>query len=104
MTESTERIVAVLRSIPRGSVSSYGEVAAAAGLPRGARQVVRVLNSLGGKLSLPWHRVIRSDGRIALPRGGGFELQKALLEAEGLAVSEDGAVAARERPWRGPPR
>ncbi len=92
MDASVERIVEVLRSIPEGTVASYGEVAAAAGVPRGARLVARVLSSMSRKHGLPWHRVVRADRRIALPRGGGFELQKALLEAEGLRVAEDGAV------------
>ena len=92
MNASVERIVEVLRSIPAGTVVSYGEVAEAAGVPRGARLVVRVLSSMSGKHGLPWHRVVRADRRIALPRGGGFELQKARLEAEGLRVAENGAV------------
>lgn len=71
---------------------SYGAVASAAGVSNGARSVVRVLHSMSRTEGLPWHRVIRSDGKIALPRGGGFELQKALLEAEGIIVSEDGRV------------
>jgi methylated-DNA-protein-cysteine methyltransferase related protein len=92
MTETTARIVAVLKALPRGTVTSYGEVASAAGIPNGARAVVRVLHSMSRKEGLPWHRVIRSDGRIALPHGEGFELQKALLEEEGVSVSEDGRV------------
>jgi methylated-DNA-protein-cysteine methyltransferase-like protein len=36
--------------------------------------------------SLPWHRIIRADGRIALPPGGGKEEQIALLRAEGVEV------------------
>jgi methylated-DNA-protein-cysteine methyltransferase related protein len=92
MTEETACILAVLKSIPSGAVISYGAVASAAGIPNGARSVVRILHSMSKTEGLPWHRVIRSDGRIALPRGGGFELQKALLEEEGLSVSEDGRV------------
>lgn len=89
MTESTERIIAVLRSIPAGRVSAYGAVAAAAGLPRGARQVARVLHTLSRSLNLPWHRVLRSDGSIALAEGEGRELQAALLRAEGVSVEGD---------------
>ncbi len=92
MTESVERIVAAVKALPPGTVASYGEVAAAAGVPRGARLVARVLSSMSRKHGLPWHRVVRADRSIALPRGGGFELQKALLEAEGLRVSEEGRI------------
>ena len=92
MTESTLRIAQAVKAIPRGKVSSYGTVALAAGLPNGARQTVRVLHSLSEKLELPWHRVIRSDGSIALREGEGRELQISLLCAEGVEVSPDGRV------------
>ncbi len=97
MTETTSRIIAVLKALKTGTVSSYGAVAAAAGVPNGARTVARVLHSMSRTENLPWHRVVRSDGRIALPRGGGFELQKALLEEEGVTVSEDGWVNLEAR-------
>lgn len=87
LAEGTERIIAVLRSIPAGRVTSYGAVAASAGLPRGARQVARILHSLSRSLHLPWHRVLRSDGSIALPEGSGRELQAALLRAEGVELA-----------------
>jgi methylated-DNA-protein-cysteine methyltransferase-like protein len=92
MTESTTRIIQAIKSIPRGKVSSYRDVALAAGLPNGARQTVRVLHSLSEKFDLPWHRVIRSSGSIALPSGEGRELQIGLLRAEGVKVSPDGRV------------
>jgi len=92
MTESTLRIVEVIASIPRGKVSSYGAVALKAGLPNGARQTVRVLHSLSEKFDLPWHRVIRSDGSIALGEGSGRELQIGLLRAEGVEVTAAGRV------------
>ena len=91
MTENTLRIIEVIRAIPAGSVSSYGKVALAAGLPNGARQTVRVLHSLSERYDLPWHRVIRSDGSIALD-GDGKELQIRLLRSEGVEVSPDGFV------------
>ena len=92
MLPSTRAIVETIRSIPGGKVSCYRDIALAAGLPRGARQVVRVLHSLSEKEKLPWHRVIRADGRIALRSCGGLELQAALLRSEGVEVSEDGRV------------
>ena len=91
MTENTLRIIQAIKAIPPGHVSSYGSVALAAGLPNGARQTVRVLHSLSEKLDLPWHRVIRSDGSIALD-GDGRELQIQLLRSEGVVVSPDGHV------------
>ncbi len=93
MTETTARILMVLKALPPGTATSYGAVAAAAGVPNGARAVARVLHSMSRTERLPWHRVVRADGRIALRRGDGFELQKALLEQEGVSVSDDGRVS-----------
>jgi methylated-DNA-protein-cysteine methyltransferase-like protein len=92
MEESTIRILTVLRSLPAGRVISYRKAASTAGLPNGARQVARILHSLARKEGLPWHRVVRSDGSIALPEGDGRELQIALLRAEGVIVNKDGRV------------
>ena len=92
MTEVTHRIIKLIKSIPSGKVSSYGNIARAAGLPNGARQTVRVLHSMSEKYDLPWHRVIRSDGCIALREGAGRELQVELLRAEGVEVSVEGKV------------
>lgn len=91
--ESTLRIIGVLKALPKGRVSCYRDIALAAGLPNGARQVVRVLHSLSRSQDLPWHRVIRADGCIALPPGNGRELQTALLRSEGVEVSDTGRVS-----------
>src|SRR5215472_16303656 len=73
-------IAAAIRRIPRGKVSTYGAVAEAAGYPRNARHVAKVLNEVPG---LPWQRVLGSGGRISLPGEYGLE-QRFLLEAEGV--------------------
>jgi methylated-DNA-protein-cysteine methyltransferase-like protein len=96
----TARAIAVIRSIPRGKVATYGQVAGVAGSPLAARQVVRVLHALSRKESLPWHRVINSGGTISLSRGAGFEAQKTLLEAEGVRVSEKGRVDLKKYLWK----
>jgi len=100
-SDSTRRIVSVLRSIPRGRVASYGLIARFAGFPNGARQVVRVLHACSDREGLPWHRVLRADGSIALPPGEGFELQRALLRAEGVEVSPRGSVDLAVFGWKG---
>ena len=92
----TMAIEAALRSIPRGKVSTYGMIARCAGLPNGARQVVRVLHFRAVIADLPWHRVLaqgkdRSIARIALT-GPGCAEQYARLRAEGVAVSALGTV------------
>ena len=83
---SETRILAAVRAIPAGQVAGYGDVARRAGLPGRARLAARVL-SQNGDPTLPWHRVLRSDGRIAFPPGSeGFREQARRLQAEGVAV------------------
>lgn len=79
-------VLAVVRAIPYGQVLGYGEVARRAGLPRHARWVAKVLAAADDP-SLPWHRVLRSDGRIALPAGSaGAREQLRRLRAEDVEV------------------
>lgn len=81
-----DRILATVRAIPRGQVAGYGEVARRAGLPGRARLVAKVL-SQNDDPSLPWYRVLRSDGRIAMPAGSqGWREQAQRLRAEGVQV------------------
>jgi len=77
------KIRATILKIPRGYVSTYGAVASAAGIPRGARLVVRTLGQSHG---LPWHRVVAAGGRIAIPGEGGLD-QRFRLEMEGVKFS-----------------
>lgn len=87
----TERILATIRAIPEGEVAGYGEVARRAGLPGRARLVARLL-SHNEDADLPWHRVLRSDGRVAFPADSPqFAEQCQRLRAEGVRV-EDGRV------------
>lgn len=75
-TELTQRTIEVLKKVPRGKVVTYGQVAAMAGNPRAARQVVRTLNTSWEKERLPWHRVINSQGKISLKPGRGTSCRK----------------------------
>jgi methylated-DNA-protein-cysteine methyltransferase-like protein len=84
-----ERIRTVLKAIPRGEVRSYGEVALAAGFPRGARTVVWVLKTSEAH-QLPWWRVVRKDRTIAIKNPDGAMLQRRLLESEGWRVEPEG--------------
>lgn len=91
------RIYRVVQAIPPGRVASYGQVATLAGLPRGARQVGRALAVCPA--SLPWHRVLNSAGRIALPEGDPTrERQRRRLSREGVVVIE-GRVNLRQFGW-----
>jgi methylated-DNA-protein-cysteine methyltransferase-like protein len=74
------RILAAIRKIPRGKVSTYGAVARGAGYPGLARQVGGILGRSAG---LPWHRVLGAGGEIKVPRDYVME-QHFLLESEGV--------------------
>ncbi len=88
---ANDRILAAIRAIPRGQVAGYGHIAQRAGLPGRARLVARIL-SQNDDPRLPWHRVLRSDGRIAMPEGSrGYREQCQRLRAEGIVV-ENGRV------------
>ncbi|MBJ6980416.1 MULTISPECIES: MGMT family protein [unclassified Luteimonas] len=85
---AAELILAAVRAIPAGEVAGYGEVARRAGLPGRARLAARVLAG-NDDPRLPWHRVLRSDGRIAFPRDSAQWIEQARrLRAEGVAVVE----------------
>jgi len=99
----TDRVKQVLKSIPYGKVTTYGQVAMRAGNYRAARQVVRVLHTSSKKEKLPWHRVINRQGKISLKPGAGFEEQARLLSKEGIPVSETGQVDLDTFLWCGDP-
>jgi len=93
----TVRAAELIRSIPKGKVATYGQIAGMTGNPRGAREVVRVLNT---QKNLPWHRVLAAGGRITLPGPGGA-LQQKLLEAEGVRFNADGITPLTLYGWQG---
>ncbi len=91
MTESElrRRVEDLVADIPPGRVMTYGEIAAWCGHPGAARQVGAI--AAAGGSGLPWHRVVRSDGRLA-QTGGGSSWQSDALAAESVSV-RDGRIA-----------
>jgi methylated-DNA-protein-cysteine methyltransferase related protein len=83
-----KRIYALVRRIPAGKVATYGWVAALLGVPRGARAVGWALSALSTDSETPWQRVVNASRQIS-PRSGlpTEGLQRALLEAEGVAFN-----------------
>jgi methylated-DNA-protein-cysteine methyltransferase-like protein len=93
------RILAAVRRIPRGRVSTYGDVAQVAGLPRRARLVGTVLRQSPAERGLPWFRVINASGRSSLAEGSDAQRRQwRLLEAEGVEVRK-GRVDLRRFGW-----
>ena len=91
----------VVRRIPEGCVSTYGEIAALACMPRAARQVGYALNALTGDDDVPWHRVINARGGISARDEREFaDLQRALLESEGVVFDRRGRVNLETYRWK----
>lgn len=85
--------------IPAGKVATYGQVAALAGLPRGARLVGNTLGKLPAGSKLPWYRVLNSQGRLSFPpRSAAFRRQREALRAEGVVLIK-GRLKLRDYRW-----
>lgn len=100
-TEFTQKVIEIIKSIPRGRVCAYGAVARMAGSPRGARQVARILHSCSKNENLPWHRVVNRQGEISLSefQGGGEQRKK--LEREGVVFDQTGRIDMAVFMWTG---
>ncbi|MDZ4811147.1 MAG: MGMT family protein [Pseudomonadota bacterium] len=93
-------ILAVVRSIPYGRVANYGQVAARAGLRGRARLVAWALKQVTQEDPVPWHRVLRSDGRIAFPAGSSSHAEQLhRLQREQVKLM-NGRVQKAQFAWR----
>ena len=94
-----EKIWQIVYQIPKGQVSSYGQVARLAGLPGYARYVGHVMKNLPTGTKLPWHRVANSQGKLSFPRDSlEYQTQKGRLEAEGV-VFVNGKFSIKKYGW-----
>lgn len=96
MNKFSENVINIISSIPYGKVCTYKIISDFAGNPNAARQVAWILHSCSQKYSLPWHRVINSQGKISLPKDQGFEQQMCLLKKEGVIINENGKISLRK--------
>lgn len=95
-----DRVIDIVKKIPYARVTTYGTVATAAGLPRGARLIGGILHHNYQKFDLPWHRVINRHGFISIKcLDHSKALQRALLQAEGIEVSADFMVNLDKYGW-----
>ena len=103
---SYQRIYRIVGRIPEGRVATYGQIAALAGFPRRARQVGYALHALpgGDEGEVPWHRVVNAKGEISVRSSGHEELQRVLLESEGVVFDARGRIDLRTFLWRPRPR
>ena len=88
-----EKIYEVVKSIPKGKVATYGQVAFLAGNPRWARVVGYALHVNPDTSTIPCHRVVNREGKVAPGFAfGGEGVQRQLLEAEGIIFEQDGRI------------
>ncbi len=95
-----QRVYALVRQVPRGALTTYGDIAKALGAVQVSRHVGNALAALRevdhAAGEVPWQRVVNSRGRISFPVGSeSFERQRRALEAEGVSVEPDGRVPLR---------
>lgn len=88
-----ERIYEVVKSIPEGKVATYGQVALLAGNPRWARVVGYALHNNPDPSTIPCHRVVNREGKVAeIYAFGGGAVQRQLLEEEGIIFEPNGRI------------
>lgn len=100
MSNFFEAVYEFVKTVPQGKVVTYGDVARAIGNPRASRQVGWALHNNPYFGVVPCHRVIFADG--SLTQGfafGGADVQRSLLQGEGVEVSEDYKVDLKKYRW-----
>jgi methylated-DNA-protein-cysteine methyltransferase related protein len=95
---SCEKVYKAIREVPAGEVAGYGEIARRAGMPGYARWVARCLANNEDR-QLPWHRILRSDGRIAFAKDTPEYLEQTQrLRAEGVMVVNGKVKGIKAKP------
>ena len=100
MSDFFNRVYEVVKKVPKGKVITYGQVARLSGAPRCARQVGWALHVNPEQGVIPCHRVVFKDGSLATGFAfGGREVQKAMLEEEGVTFKEQFKVDMEKCCW-----
>lgn len=101
MQNTFQRIYAVVKQIPKGRVATYGQVASLAGNPRWSRVVGYALHVNPEPGGIPCHRVVNRFGETSKAFAfGGEDVQRKLLEEEGVSFTTDGRVDLTVYQWR----
>ena len=101
MSDFFNAVYEFVKTVPKGKVVSYGDVAMAIGSPRASRQVGWALHSNPYPGIVPCHRVVFKDGSLAPGFAfGGREVQKAMLTEEGVEFIEEFRVNMNKCRWQ----
>ena len=101
MGSTFDKIYETVRKIPKGCVATYGQIAALAGNPRWARVVGYALHVNPEPGIIPCHRVVNREGRTTPAFAfGGEDIQKKLVEDEGITFEPDGSVNLDKFIWK----
>ena len=95
----TSEVIKLIKSIPRGKVATYGQIACLAGFCFSVRRVVWILHSCSKKEGLPWHRVVNQKGTISLRSGEGYVKQKEMLQIEGIVFNKKDRIDLNRYLW-----
>jgi methylated-DNA-protein-cysteine methyltransferase related protein len=95
------KVLALVQQIPHGKVSTYGALALMTGYPKRARHVGHLLRGISEATAqdIPWHRVINASGKLSTYKIGTGDLQKVLLESEGIVFSKTGKLDLKRLEW-----
>lgn len=95
-----DKVYEVVKNVPPGKVTTYGDVARMCGSPRMARQVGWALHVNPQPGVIPCHRVVFSNGSVCTGFAfGGKDVQRDMLRAEGVEVSEDYKIDLKKYRW-----
>ena len=96
-----QRVYETVKTIPRGKVATYGQIARLCGNPRMSRQVGWALHVNPGPYVTPCHRVVNRNGRLAPAFAfGGQDVQKKLLTDEGVSFVDEYVVDMEKCRWQ----
>jgi len=98
-----ERIYAVARNIPRGTVATYGQIAELADIPRGHRVAGAAMKQVKPPMRVPWQRVVgrrsRTMAQVNIKDPVGGAMQRQLLEQEGVQFTRTGGIRLADYGW-----
>ena len=88
-----EKVYEIIKSIPKGKVATYGQIAEYLGNKNLSRVVGNILHNNPDPANIPCHRVVNSNGKVATAFAfGGEKAQRALLEKEGIVFEQNGKI------------